>query len=131
MEYEIGDPAFESVPVVPTRFPALDQFAFRVSGASMDKAKILDGDYVVCVPYFMARTVLTDGDIVVVERRRGGLYERTCKQLEAQPGGAIALCSRSTDPRFAEPLLVSGDLHQDDGVEVEVVGLVVGKYSPL
>jgi SOS-response transcriptional repressor LexA len=131
MEYEVGDPTYETVPVVPTKFSTLEQFAFRVRGGSMDKAKILDGDYVICVPYFMARAALTNGDIVVVERRRAGLYERTCKVVEVRPGAGVALASRSSDPRHADPLLiVNGDSHEDE-TEVEVVGLVIGRYSPI
>jgi SOS-response transcriptional repressor LexA len=131
MEYEVGDPTYETVPVVPTKFTALEQFAFRVRGGSMDRAKILDGDYVICVPYFMARAALTDGDVVVVERRRGGLYERTCKVVELRPGEGVALASRSSDPRHADPLLIVNGESQDDGTEIEVVGLVIGRYSPI
>jgi SOS-response transcriptional repressor LexA len=132
MEYEVGDDTYETIPIVPTRFSALEQFAFRVRGNSMDKAKILDGDYVICVPYFDARAGLTHGDTVVVERRRGGLYERTCKRLELRPDGVVALISQSSDPHNAEPLLqlrVNG--HADDGVEIEVTGLVIGRYAPI
>ncbi|MDP2354599.1 MAG: S24 family peptidase [Beijerinckiaceae bacterium] len=130
MEYDLGDSTYDDVPVVPTRFGGLEQFAYRVHGASMDKVKILDGDYVVCVPYFDARARLTDGDVVVVERRRGGLYERTCKSLELRAGGIAALVSQSNDPRHADPLLelpLNGEF--DEGLEIEVVGLVVGRYS--
>lgn len=130
VEYIVGDDTYEHVPVVPTKYADLEQFAYRVRGNSMDKAKILDGDYVVCVPYFMARSQLQDGDIVVVERRRAGLYERTCKCLEVKPNGASALVSRSNDPRHAEPLFTVGDGQADD-IEIEIVGLVVGRYSPL
>lgn len=132
LEYELGDNDFETVPVVPTKYPQLEQFAFRVRGNSMDRAKIIDGDYVVCVPYFEARANLTHGDIVVVERRRGGLYERTCKRLEVRPDGSTALVSQSNDPKSADPLLeLQANSHADDGVEIEVVGLVIGRYSPL
>lgn len=130
MEYEVGDLEGATVPYVPTRFVELEQTAYKIVGDSMNLAKILDGDYVICVPYFMARASLSDGDIVIVERRRAGLYERTCKQLETRPA-EVALCSRSTNPKFSDPIIVPFDHHSDDGVEVEVVGLVVGRYSPI
>lgn len=132
LEYEIGDDTYEAVPTVPTKYTSLEQFAFRVRGNSMDRSKILDGDYVICVTYFDARMAITDGDIVVVERRRAGLYERTCKIVRRRPDGQIALESNSHDPRLAEPLLeVRPNGEADDGVEIEIVGLVVGRYSPL
>lgn len=132
LEYEVGDDTYETVPLVPTKFVRLEQFAYRIRGNSMDKAKILDGDYVICVPYFDARASLTDGDIVVVERRRAGLYERTCKRLELRPEGVAALISQSSDPKNAEPLLeVRLDGRADDGVEIEVTGLVIGRYSSI
>jgi SOS-response transcriptional repressor LexA len=129
VEYEMLD-SYPDVPVVPTGYGHLEQTAYRVRGNSMDKERILDGDFVICVPYFDARVAMTDGDIVVVERRRAGLYERTCKRLEVSRGRA-ALMPNSTDPRHEGPLFITGVPQQDDETEIEIVGLVVGKYAPI
>jgi SOS-response transcriptional repressor LexA len=130
VEYELGDAIYPDIPVVPGPYSSLEQVAYRVRGNSMDKARILDGDFVICVPYFDARTAMTDGDIVVVERRRAGLYERTCKVLEVRPGHA-SLVPYSTDPRHEGPLFITGGPQEDDGTEIEIVGLVIGKYAPI
>lgn len=119
------------VPVIPGPYAGLEQFSYRVVGTSMDKAKILNGSFVVCVPYFDARGGIADGDIVVVERRRGQLIERTCKQLKIVRGG-FELWPRSTDPKFQEPLRVIHDNGDTaDGEEIEIVGLVIGVFAPI
>lgn len=119
------------VPVVPGKYDGLEQFSFKVVGSSMDKVKIFNGSYVVCVPYFEARGGITDGDIVVVERRKGQLIERTCKEVKIIRGG-YELWPRSTDPRYQDPLHVK---HRNrdaaDGEEIEVVGLVIGVFAPI
>lgn len=98
----------------------------------MDLRRILNGDYVICVNYFEARTQLTDGDIVVVERRRGQMTERTCKELKIVADG-YELWPRSSNPKFSKPIVVEHqhDSSESDGTNVEVVGLVVGRYSPI
>lgn len=119
------DPIF----MIAGRYPVSDQFAFKVSGTSMDKARIFDGDFVVCVPYWRARSALTAGDLVVVERRRGPVFERTIKELVIQPK-QYELWPRSTDPRFQQPIIIpKGDpMAEADGTVVEVVGLVIASY---
>ena len=116
----------EEIPIVTGRWAYLEQTAYKVSGPSMDLARIYDGDYVVAVPYFDARRAPTPDDIVVVERKRGHLTERTVKQL-ALDGGGYLLKSRSTDPRFQTPITVNkhGEATEDDGTTVEIIGLVV------
>lgn len=108
-----------------------DQFAFRVSGTSMN-ARIPDGAYVICVPYWMTREVITHEDTVVVERRRGGLVERTCKEVNVTPTH-YELWPRSTDPKWQTPIRIErqGDGTDTDGVEIEIVGRVIGVYLPM
>lgn len=92
----------------------------------MDKLRIYDGDYVVCVPYFDARRYPTQDDVVVVERRRGPTIERTVKQLALTAEGC-ELWPRSHDPRFQTPLAVNrqGEGAESDGTTIEITGLVI------
>lgn len=117
------------IPAIETRYGALPQFAYRVRGGSMMADRIFDGDYVICVPYFDARARITDGDIVVVERRRGGETETTVKRVATFPG-RFELRPNSTDPRYREAIIVVRNHLADDGTEIEVKGLVVGVFSP-
>jgi SOS-response transcriptional repressor LexA len=128
---ELNDEDKPLIPLVPGRFSGLAQFAFKVIGVSMDLRKINNGDYVICVNYYEAREHPLSGDIVVVERRRGQLTERTCKELELTNGGFL-LWPRSTDKRFQKPIFVANktDAVGDDGTEIEIVALVIGCYSP-
>lgn len=125
-----ADVAVDDIPYIPGRYAAIEQRAYRVVGPSMNKLKIADGEYVICVPYWQARAVLTDGDIVVIERRRGQLTERTVKQL-AITADSIELWPRSTDPRFQVPIVVPRriDMEEPDGTTVEVTDLVIGRYA--
>lgn len=121
--------ALAPIYAVAGRFPMEEQFAFKVSGPSMDKARIFDGDYVICVPYWIARAAPTPGDLVVVERKRGTMFERTLKELQ-MTGDEFELWPRSTDSRFQTPIRVkrNHDFVENDGTTVEIVGLVVASY---
>jgi SOS-response transcriptional repressor LexA len=132
-EYEDFDyDTIDPVPTLPGKWAHLEQFAYKVSGPSMDKAGILDGTFVVCVPYFQARAGTSDGDVVVVERRRGPAVERTVKRLKIV-GGQFELWPESTHPRWQSPIVVTpnGAMHEGDGTTVEIVGLVIGRYAPM
>lgn len=122
----------EMAPVVPGAYAAADQFAFRVVGNSMDLERIFDGWYVVCVPYWIARVAPADQDVVVVERRRGSMIERTCKQIKLT-ATTIELWPRSTDPKHQTPIVVprSEDMTESDGTTIEIVGLVIGRYGKM
>lgn len=113
------------------KYVRLHQFAFRVVGNSMNRKRIHNGDYVVCVPYFEARTGITVGDIVVVERRRGQLTERTVKQIDRGPNG-WELWPRSNDPAHKDPIVIPfDDGKADDGTEIEIIGLVISAQTPI
>jgi SOS-response transcriptional repressor LexA len=118
-----------AIPEMPGIWPGLDQFAYLVKGNSMDAARIFDGEYVICVPYFEAREDLRAGDIVVVERVRNSAIERTVKQIEIS-GKKVSFCPRSSDPKF-KPIIVpvDGELKEADDTDVRVVGLVVGRWG--
>lgn len=132
-EFEDFDAShLDPVPTIPGRWISFEQFAYQVSGPSMDRAGILDGDFVICVPYGLARSAPGDKDIVVVERRRGPTLERTVKRLRLTADGC-ELWPESTDPRFQTPIRVArnGEMHEDDGTTVEIVGLVIGRWAPM
>lgn len=97
----------------------------------MNRKRIHNGDYVVCVSYFEARSMITVGDIVVVERRRGQLTERTVKQVERGVDG-WELWPRSHDPAHKEPIVIPfNDGKADDGTEIEIIGLVISAQTPI
>lgn len=119
------------IPAVMTKYSDCEQFAVKISGPSMDLERIFDSDYVVCAPYWMARSTPTTGDLVIVERREGQKIERSCKRLKVVNGG-YELWPRSSDARYKEPIRIphAADPHTDDGIEVEVIGLIVGQFRP-
>jgi len=123
--------ALAPIYAVAGRFPMDEQFAFKVSGPSMDKVRIFDGDYVICVPYWIARAAPTPGDLVVVERKRGTMFERTLKELQMSDD-EFELWPRSTDSRFQTPIRVkrNHDFVENDGTTVEIAGLVIASYVP-
>jgi SOS-response transcriptional repressor LexA len=130
------EPAFEQeidtiVPFIPDRYANADQFAYRIEGNSMDLERIFDGDFVICVPYTVARTGPASGDVVVIEQHIGQAVRRTCKAIELRQG-QVAFVPRSTDPRFQEAILTirNGEMRDQDENFVEIVGLVIGSYRP-
>lgn len=120
---------YKPVSAVLGEYAADIQFAFRIVGPSMDQKRIFDGDFVICVPYWEARARAVDGDIVIVEQRRGQLTERTCKELIVTNGG-YELWPRSSHPRWQEPIVIprANDPHSTDGTEIEIIGLVIGIF---
>jgi transcriptional regulator with XRE-family HTH domain len=126
LEHDEASQMTEPVPIVGGQWSALEQFAYRVSGPSVDKLRIYDGDYVVCVPYFDARRWPLKDDVVVVERKRASTIERTVKQLVLTATGC-ELWPRSTDPRYQTPLIVNrnGEGTETDGTTIEITGLVI------
>lgn len=119
----------EPVPYVPCRYPDLEQRAYKVSGPSMNRRRIDDGDFVIAVPYWQARVGFQDADIVVVQRHRDGdLVELTVKEVAVRPT-EIHLVPRSTDPLYQDPIVIPRDPNEDGYDSVEIVGLVVGRYS--
>ena len=117
---------------IPSSYPVADQFALKVVGNSMDLERIFDGWYVVCVPYWIARVAPADQDVVVVERRRGSMIERTCKQIKLT-ATSIELWPRSTDPKHQAPIIVprGEDMAEADGTTLEIVGLVIGRFGKM
>lgn len=126
----IDEGSFEDIPAMPGRYPELEQRAYRVRGSSMDLADIPSGSYVVAVEYWKVRPSPMSGDIVVVERRRAGEVERTCKEVVVKRG-AYELWPRSSDPQFQEPFIIPRNANPPTDIEIEIVGLVIGVFKPL
>lgn len=129
-EHTWDERKFEDIPTVPGPYESLEQAAYYVRGPSMDLERIFDGDYVIAVPYFMARTAYQEGDIVVVTRRQNGLTERTVKSIHLIEDG-IELVPRSSDPRFQKPVLFkTGPVADADASDesIEITGLVIASH---
>lgn len=96
-----------------------------VVGDSVDR-EIPEGHFVHVVDAIEMGYSAQDGDFVIVERRRdqGRLRERSVKQV-AISNGSIELWPRSHNPAWNKPLDYT---HPEEGVEVEIVGLVIGAY---
>ena len=114
---------------VDVRFPNARRMAFDVDGDSMNDLKprpIMDGDRVICVSFEdVAHEVkVRDGLIVVVERTRDGGHTRewSVKQIELYED-RTEFHPRSTNTKH-KPIVVVRDAQADDGVRVEIIGLV-------
>jgi SOS-response transcriptional repressor LexA len=123
-------PEFDPVPYVPTVYKNAEQFAYKISGNSMDRKGILPGDYVICVPYSVARSSPQHGDVVVIEQYDCKKVETSCRVVAAS-GDSFDLCPASTDQRFTTVTVpIWADMTSTDSTHVEVLGLVIGKYTP-
>jgi repressor LexA len=110
------------------RYPGTEQYALLVRGESMNKI-FAPGEFVVCVRWAQIGRGPRDGDLVVVERRRDGLIEATCKRVRIQ-SNKLYLMPESTDPKWQNPieLELDGSFAND---EIVVTGLVIGRYQQL
>jgi len=128
MDTDLWDEAkYEPVPAMPSRYPSLAQKAWHVVGNSVDLLGIADDSFIVTVEYWKVRNAPTDGDVVVVEERDGSLIRRTCKEVLVRPG-EYELRPRSSDARHKPIVVPAGNKSGDHGVEIEIVGLVIGTY---
>lgn len=119
-------------PVVPDpRFAEWPQWLEQVVGDSADR-RVKPGAYVHVVDAIEMGYAPTTGHWVIVERRRdqGAVRERTLKQVEVLDDGAVRLWPRSTNPRWSEPVSLTDGVRNPDGIEVEIVGLMIGSYEP-
>lgn len=105
------------------RYPGRQQFALLIHGDSINR-RAQDGEYAICVAFDGEPR---DGDVVVVERRRAGLFEATIKVVRINARGEPELWPDSTNPAHNKPLtLIDGAAGDDD--EVVIVAKVVGYY---
>lgn len=106
-------------------YGAWPQWLELVIGDSVDR-EIPPGHFAHVVDAIEMGYAPQDGDFVVVERRRdqGRLRERSIKQVSIN-GRGVELWPRSHNPAWNQPLALAA---AGDGVEVEIVGLVIGAY---
>lgn len=119
----------EEIPI-----PDLNQFgakqaAFKVAGDSMDLADLPAGSYAVTVDWVDGGFEMEDGMVVVVERVDGHRREWTVKELRLF-ADRFELWPRSSNSRH-RPIIVRRDSVDEDGLEVRILGLVVGTWRPL
>lgn len=107
------------------RFPAEAQFDLVVEGSSLDKLA-RQGDLIRCLDVDLAEVEISDGDIVVIERRRGDDIELLGKRAIKQ-GDDLELCSESTRDFWREPVIRHSQKRRLAG-EVRIIGKVLYAY---
>jgi SOS-response transcriptional repressor LexA len=121
------DDDFPQIPVPQNElFPHLTQYVLEVRGDSMNKI-VLEGTYVVCVPFAKTRLSPKPGMIVHVERSMsdGQFVETTLKEID-EVDGELLLRPRSTNLAHQDI-----KLEGDESTMIEVRGLVVSLWKPL
>lgn len=106
--------------------PASVQVAWNVIGDSMDLL-CQDGGIAISVPIYQFDRDLREGQIVVVQRERGGLFEITVKQLSIQ-NGDYHLVPRSTNP--SHKIIVISPDNQSDTETVQIIAVVIRFVTP-
>lgn len=127
-EFDQSEPEEITVPR-DENFPNARQLTFEVEGDSMNELRprpILPGDTIVATAYedVAHRVVLRDGMVVVVQRTRDGghMREWSVKQIEIYED-RTEFHPRSNNPKH-KPIVVQRQFDADDGVSVEVIGVV-------
>lgn len=97
------DRQFEIV-AQPAQIAGAVRFGLEVVGYSMDRV-FLPGTILDClrIPDTPDLQPIA-GDIVIVQRRRGDLFETTCKRLERTEDGSYQLRAESSRPEFTAPI---------------------------
>jgi hypothetical protein len=105
-----------------------------VEGRSMDKV-LPPGTVLRCIDLIGSDLVPEDGDYVVVEQARGGLYETTVKRLSSRHDGTFELVAESTLPEFRNPILIGkpGEPGHFEGLDdaTRVKAIVIDAFLPL
>lgn len=100
------------------------RFAVKICDDSVNRS-ISPNDIAICEHHPIS--VLPEiGRLYYIERIRGDLVEKTVRLAARSDDGAITFRAHSTAPLYAGAVFLIG---KDE--TVNVVGLVVGKYSPL
>jgi hypothetical protein len=106
-------------------YPLRAQRLWEVEGTSVNRLAE-DGEYLHGVNVMDGGIEPTDGDLVIVRRMEHGMAEYTAKLLSIRDSG-YRLKPDSTDPQWQEEFVVSGD----DSTEIEILDVIIGKYTPL
>jgi len=109
------------------RFPTDAQFDLIVRGTSINRFA-RDGQRLRCVAVEAFPWQIQEDDIVVVERFRGDLRERTAKRWRRR-NGTLELWPDSDDERWQEPLTVNVESGFSDSDIVKVFGVVLYVYD--
>lgn len=127
-QFDQSEPEWVAIDPDP-RFPDVTHDIYRVAGDSMNRLEpnpITPGSRVVALRYdeISNRYPLRDGLIVVVQRAREGghILELSIKQV-AWFNDRIEFQPRSSNPAH-KPIVVEHDAWEDNGMTVEIVGLV-------
>lgn len=119
---------YEPSPFPPDpRYPTEAQFDLVVRGTSLNRFA-REGQRIRCVTLEAYPHPVEHGEMVVVDRTRGNLRERTAKRFRQAAKDAVELWPDSDDPRWQEPIRVSSDGMSDDHV-VEIIGIVLYVYD--
>lgn len=125
------DPSdFEQYPIAPhPDYPFRAQYGLIVRGTSINRVAA-PGEVLHCVDTREAGIHPQEGELVIVERRQQqeGRREVTAKRIRVRGTTAI-LEPDTTDPRW-QPIEFDST-NVDDGHAVEIVALVIGKYTPI
>lgn len=115
-----------TIPIgIDPKYGHAEQYALRVEGTSMNKVA-LHGEYVMVADWDQLGRALLDDDLVVVRRSRAMTYEVTLKRVR-MTGDLVEPWPESNDPRWQGPIELDAD---EADVEVKIIGLVIGKYTP-
>lgn len=113
------------VEVMPTAYENAERFGLEVVGHSMDKV-FLPGTILDCIKLpSMDGLEPIPGDVVIVVRQLGDLFETTCKRLEQTSDGSFQLRCESTRPEFSEPIPIGKPdrgHYSDD--EIRIIAIV-------
>lgn len=104
------------------RFPKHLQYALEIQGDSISR-RAKAGEYAICVEWHGS---VHPEDVVIVERRRAGLFEATIKVVKTASGGMLHLSPDSDNP-VHKPLIIR-EADMKDGEEIAIVGKVLGFY---
>jgi transcriptional regulator with XRE-family HTH domain len=125
---ESQDMEMERVPAAPdVRYPAEFQYALRVSGNSVDKIAA-DGSILHVLDVTEAGITVRNGDLVVVERHRGGLVEATVKRVKMNGAQSIELWPETRDPQNQKPIVLKAP---EADTEIRIKALVLWVMSPV
>ncbi|MDR1827979.1 MAG: hypothetical protein LBR29_06585 [Methylobacteriaceae bacterium] len=124
----VDEVEFSPSPFPPdSRFPVEAQFDMVVHGTSLNRFA-RDGQRLRCAFFEQYPFALEDNDIVIVERYRGDLRERTAKRWRMRQGKA-ELWPDSDDPRWQQPLIVDRETSFAEGDLIRVFGVVLYVYD--
>lgn len=126
--FKEGNVSFKtySLPVTPhPDYPSHAQRLWEIEGTSINKLA-REGEYLHSVSLMEGGLQPEDGDLVIVRRMEHGMAEYTAKVLTVR-NGHYRLKPDSDDPDWQTEFEIGGD----DGTEIEILDIVIAKWSPL